>query len=592
MAEGEDRDGKLGLAESLGILYGYLGRHRGALAGAVVVVASGRLAQVLLPLAMRYLLDDVLIVQDTAALPGAIALVGFLTIYHESGERLGWDYFQYRATSARHDLQVRAQEKLLGQSLAYHHEQRVGDLLERTHGGIRELTNSMREVLMHGLLATGQLALGLVGLLYLDLRFALIAAPLMGLGGLAAYRFTHRIKDTYRGLAEEQGAVMARAQEDLGALPLIKAFARERARSQEFAAQSARVRDLSQRSLVGHELFYGAFALSGNLLRIVVIAGASWLVLQGQATVGTVIAALSYVAMLWWPMANVAFNLDTLNRSRATLERLHAVLDAPEILTYPATGPDPRAEPARVELEGVGFAYEPGRPALHQVDLVVEPGTRLAICGPSGAGKSTLLGLLLRLHDPTEGVVRVGGADLRQVPREHYPGLLGLVEQAPALLDGTIHENIAFARPAATREQVTEAARQANAAGFVEALPDGFDSRVGERGVKLSGGQRQRLCLARAFLADPKVLLLDEATASVEAESEQLILDALDRLMARRTTIVVSHKLHLAARCDAVVVLEEGRIVDRGTHAALRAREGWYARMAALRDEAEARAAG
>jgi ATP-binding cassette subfamily B protein len=588
----EEERFRFGLLESLRVLYGYLGRHRRALVASVAVVASARVAQALLPLATRYLLDDVLIAGAPDRLLGALGVLAFLTLYHEGGERFGWNYFQYRTSDVRHDLQVRAQRTLLAASLAFHHEQRVGDLLQRTHEGIRTLTHALREILMHGILALGQLLLCLAALFYLDVRLGMAIAPIVAVAWYAVFRFTHRVKDTYRGLAEEEGRVNARAQEDLGALALIKAFAREDARTAEFSDRSARVRDLAQRALVDHEVFYGTFALAGNLVRILVVVGASWLAIHGEISVGSVPAALAYAGTLWWPMANVAFNVDTLNRARATLERLHEVLDAPATLTYPETGPDPREHASRVELEGVSFSYLPGRPALRDLDLVVEPGTRLAICGPSGAGKSTLLGLLLRLHDPDTGSVRVGGVDLREVPRAHFAGLLGLVEQTPVLLAGTVHENIAFARPDATREQVAEAARRANAASFVEELPDGYDSLVGERGVKLSGGQRQRICLARAFLADPQVLLLDEATASVEAESEQLILDALDRLMAERTTIVVSHKLHLAARCDTIVVVEDGRIVDRGTHAELRTRFGWYARMASLRDKAEARAAG
>jgi subfamily B ATP-binding cassette protein MsbA len=263
---------------------------------------------------------------------------------------------------------------------------------------------------------------------------------------------------------------------------------------------------------------------------------------------------------------------------------------APAIADPPAPRALPRPPAGEVRLEAVTFRYQPDLPpALHAVDLRLAPGEIVALVGPSGAGKTTLASLLPRFWDVTEGRITLDGVDVRDLPVPELRGAIGIVPQEPALFSGTVAENIAYARPAATAAEVEAAARAAHAHEFIERLPQGYATVVGERGVKLSGGQRQRVAIARALLKDPAVLILDEATSSLDTESERLIEDAMERLLVGRTTLIIAHRLSTVRRADRLVVLDRGRVVEEGTHDALLARGGLYARLyqRQFRDETE-----
>jgi subfamily B ATP-binding cassette protein MsbA len=268
----------------------------------------------------------------------------------------------------------------------------------------------------------------------------------------------------------------------------------------------------------------------------------------------------------------------------AGLERMRGVLREPREEDDPARTAALGPIRGEVVLDHVGFAYVPGHPVLHDVCVRAAPGTVTAICGPSGAGKSTLVGLVASFYRPTEGRVLVDGVDLATVRLASYRAQIGVVLQETFLFDGTILENIAFARPSASREEILAAARSAHVDAFVSDLPDGYDTRVGERGVRLSGGQRQRLSIARALLADPRILILDEATSSLDSASEALVQEALARLLVGRTTFVIAHRLSTIRRADRILVVDDGRVVEEGTHAALTRRGGRYAAMLRAQD--------
>jgi ATP-binding cassette subfamily B protein len=305
-------------------------------------------------------------------------------------------------------------------------------------------------------------------------------------------------------------------------------------------------------------------------------------VINGSLTLGDFTAFYTYLLMLIGPMRQLGIALGMAQRATASGARLFEILDRAPALTAPAGAPPLPDGAGRVELRGVTFQYETApTPALRDIDLVVEAGTTVALVGATGSGKTTLVHLLARLYDVTEGAVLIDGADVREVELGSLRHAISVVDDDPFLFSASVHENIAYGRPDATREEVERAAERAQAAGFIAELPEGYDTRIGERGLTLSGGQRQRIAIARALLSDPRILILDDATSSVDASTEQAIKTALREVMAGRTTFVIAHRLSTIALADDIVVLEEGRIAARGTHAELLDRSPLYAEIAA-----------
>jgi ATP-binding cassette subfamily B multidrug efflux pump len=314
----------------------------------------------------------------------------------------------------------------------------------------------------------------------------------------------------------------------------------------------------------------------GILATVVVLWFGGYLVIQGALTLGVVVAFLAYVTRFFQPIQELSQLYTTLQAATAGGERVLDLLDtAPEIQDLPEAVEMPTIE-GRVELREVSFSYRGETRVLHDVNLAVVPGQTVALVGPTGAGKTTIANLVARLYDVTEGQVCIDGQDVREVTQHSLRRQMGLVPQDPFLFSGTIMDNIRFGRPAADLEEVIDAARLANSHEFITALPDGYETEIMEGGVNLSVGQRQLICIARAVLADPRILILDEATASVDTLTEALIQEALERLLAGRTAIVIAHRLSTIREADMICVLQAGRIIERGQHEQLLERGGLY----------------
>jgi ABC-type multidrug transport system fused ATPase/permease subunit len=479
------------------------------------------------------------------------------------------------------DLRNRVYAHLQSLELGFFAGQQTGQLMSRATSDLQ----SVRFFLGYGLVFIAQSALTIL------LSAVAMLALQPGLGALAlfpvplvvwvAFRYGRRSRPALQEVQQRIAELTADVEENVSGVRVVKAFAAEERQVARFRGTVARV---FEQSMVATRLraFYNPFiAFLPNLGLAIILLFGGRAVVHGSLTLGEFTAFYAYLLMLIGPMRQLGIALGMAQRATASGIRLFELLDTEPQLTAPPSAPPLPPGRGRVELDGVSFAYASGAPALLDVDLVVEAGTTVALVGATGSGKTTLVQLLPRLYDPTAGAVRIDGADLRTVDLVSLRRQIAVVDDDPFLFSASVHENIAYAKPGASRDEVERAAERAQAAEFIGELPDGYDTRVGERGLTLSGGQRQRLAIARAFLADPRILVLDDATSSVDATTEQQIKAALREVMAGRTTFVIAHRLSTIALADDIVVLEGGRILARGAHGELLDRSPLYAEIAA-----------
>jgi ABC-type multidrug transport system fused ATPase/permease subunit len=459
--------------------------------------------------------------------------------------------------------------------------QQTGQLMSRATVDLQ----SVRFFLGYGLVFIAQSALTIllaaVAMLALQPELGALALSPVPFVVFVAARYGRRSRPALQEVQQRIAELTADVEENVSGVRVVKAFAAEERQMGRFRGSVTRVFDQNM-TATRLRAFYNPFiGFLPNLgLAIILLVGGRQVV-NGTLSLGDFTAFYAYLLMLIGPMRQLGVALGLSQRATASGARLFQVLDRAPRLTAPADAPPLPEGRGRVELDHVSFRYsEASQEILHDVDLVVEPGTTVALVGATGAGKTTLVQLLPRLYDPTEGSVRIDGADLRGVDLASLRRQIAVVDDDPFLFSDTVANNIAYANPDASREAIERAAERAQASGFIAELPDGYDTRVGERGLTLSGGQRQRLAIARAFLADPRILILDDATSSVDASTEQAIKTALREVMAGRTTFIIAHRLSTIALADDIVVLEKGRVEARGTHAELLEASPLYAEIA------------
>ena len=464
--------------------------------------------------------------------------------------------------------------------LAFFDGQQTGQLMSRSTVDLQ----SVRFFLGYGLIFIAQslitISIAALVMIAVNPLLALVALAPMPIVGVAAARYGRRNQPASREVQQRIAELTAEAEENVSGVRLVKAFAREERQRARFERETQRVFDqqmVSTRLRAFYNPFIG-FLPQLSLALLLLVGGRE--AINGTITVGEFVAFYGYVLLLTSPVRVLGVALGMAQRAVASGARVFEILDrAPELTAPAGAGPLPDG-PGDVELRGVSFAYAGGDPVLTDIDLHTAGGRAVALVGVTGSGKSTLVALIPRLYDPDKGSVLIDGTDVKQVDLRSLRDEVGLVSDDPFLFSATLRDNIAYARPDVPPAEIEEAARQAGIHEFVETLPDGYDTLVGERGLTLSGGQRQRIAIARALLKDPRILILDDATSSVDASTEAQIKDALRGLMRARTTFIIGHRLSTIALADEIVVLEGGRIAARGTHDELLEQSDLYREIA------------
>ena len=476
-------------------------------------------------------------------------------------------------------LRQRLCEHLLRLPLHELSAMKTGGITSRLSGDIDSVTGMVQMAIITPGVALIKVTLTIIILLWINWKMSVAALLLLPLIVTLNLTYIRRIRPIYRSMRRDRGEIDGRVVETFGGIRVVRAFSREKTEALSYAIRHHLVirKDLLAQFL--QHVVWSGWGFLIPLAGLIVIWFGGTLVLEGETTIGGIVAFQLYLMMLLMPVSAIVKSYGELQHALAALERVF------DLLRRPKDKPDPPnavAAPDRVEsfaFDNVSFAYRHDTPVLRSFSLEVPGGATVALVGPSGSGKTTVTNLVARFYDPDEGAVRLNGMDLRDVRLRSYRRLLGLVQQDVFLFDGTIAENIGYGRPRATRGEIEDAARRANAHEFVASFREGYETLVGERGVRLSGGQAQRISIARAILADPRILILDEATSSLDSESEQLIQASMQALLADRTTFVIAHRLSTVRSADLIVVLDGGRIVETGTHEELLVAGGLYSAM-------------
>ena len=560
-------------------LMNYIRPYVKHLAFAIVCIVLAAAANLYVPWIIKDMIDKVLMERDMAMLnliAGGIIVVFFFRGIFYYGQSYLVSFVGQRVVI---DIREALFEKFQRMPLAYFDRHQTGEIMSYVTNDVQALQNALVDKLIELVTESSVLVGSIVLMFYLDWKLTLITLITVPLVGQAMNIFGKKLKKSGIVIQERLADINSLLQESISAVRVVKSFVRERYEIERFHRQN----ELNFQAEMKNVQLTSLLTPTVEFLAAITVTFILWIggyeVVQGDLTAGALVAFLTYAVNLANPVKRISRIYGTVQRAMAAADRVFDVIDMEETI-HDKEGAVPLPEiEGRVAVKDVSFSYKEGAPALSHVSLEASPGQLIAFVGPSGAGKSTIANLIPRFYEVNEGVIEIDGHDVRDVTLDSLREQIGIVPQETMLFSSSVRENIRYGRLDATDEEIEEAARAANAEEFILQLPEGYETKIGERGLNLSGGQRQRIAIARAILKNPRILILDEATSALDTESEKIVQAALDKLMVGRTSFAIAHRLSTIFNADCIYVIDGGHIVEQGTHEELLAAGGLYSTL-------------
>lgn len=551
--------------------------RRLALAVVCIIMAAG--ANLYLPWIIKDMIDDVLMSKDMVMLN--LIAAGILVVMFTRGVFYYGQSYLVSYVGQRVIIDVRSVlfRKFQRMPLSYYDKQQTGTVMSYITNDVAvmqsAIVDNLIELVTEGSILIGSLAM----MIYLDWKLSLLTLMTIPLVGFAMKIFGRKLKRSSTVIQERVAEITSLLQESISAIRVVKSFVRESYEIKRFEEQNWRNFQAAMKNVKLSSLLTPTVEFLAAIAVTFIVWFGGYEVVNEVITAGELVAFLTYAVNLANPVKRLSRVYAAIQKAMAAADRVFAVMDLNEKITdVPGAKPLPPIK-GKVEFKDITFSYKEGQPALQHISLKAEPGQMIALVGPSGSGKSTIANLIPRFYDVDSGVITIDDHDIRQVTADSLREQIGLVPQETMLFSTSVMENIRYGRLEATDEEVIEAAKAANAEEFIKELPEGYDTKLGERGLNLSGGQRQRLAIARAILKNPRVLILDEATSALDTESEKIVQDALDNLMVGRTSFVIAHRLSTIFNADQIFVVENGHLREHGTHEELLTAGGLYSNL-------------